>query len=93
MGKIPTGVWEQLGQSRGADFGSVGGVARHDADKPDRRQRDAEEPSETGQPVESGAEDEHRDAPVGAIALTTFLAITILVFWFGMYFLNIARSS
>ena len=48
---------------------------------------------EAGQPVEPASQDEHGDAPVGAIALTTFLAITILVFWFGMYFLNIARSS
>ena len=30
--------------------------------------------------------------PVGAIAVTTFLMVTILVLWFGMYVLNVARS-
>lgn len=31
--------------------------------------------------------------PSGAIAVTVFLAATILVFWFGMYFLNLAWSG
>jgi hypothetical protein len=64
------------------------------------REREGEdERGGTSGPVETGGrggdarEDEAADAPVGAIAVTTFLAITILVFWFGMYFLNIARSS
>lgn len=30
--------------------------------------------------------------PLGAITVTTILAITILVFWFGVYMLNISRS-
>jgi len=32
------------------------------------------------------------DTPYGAIAVTAFLAITIIVLWFGMYFLNLQRS-
>ena len=32
------------------------------------------------------------EAPYGAIAVTAFLAATILVFWFGMYALNLTRS-
>jgi hypothetical protein len=30
--------------------------------------------------------------PLGALAVTSFLTVTILVFWFGMYALNLARS-
>lgn len=32
------------------------------------------------------------DTPMGAIVVTVFLAATILVFWFGMYFLNLQRG-
>jgi Cytochrome c oxidase subunit IIa family len=32
------------------------------------------------------------DAPVGAVVITSILAIVILVLWFGIYILNIARS-
>lgn len=32
------------------------------------------------------------DTPYGAIAVTVFLAAVILVFWFGMFFLNLSRS-
>jgi len=33
-----------------------------------------------------------QDTPMGAIVVTVFLAATILVFWFGMYFLNLQRG-
>jgi hypothetical protein len=36
------------------------------------------------------AEEEQR--PLGALAVTGFLTVTILVTWFSMYFLNMARS-
>lgn len=39
-----------------------------------------------------GGQDEPNPTPHGAIAVTLFLAATILVFWFGMYALNLARS-
>lgn len=29
---------------------------------------------------------------MGAIVITLFLAATILVFWFGMFFLNLQRA-
>jgi len=32
------------------------------------------------------------DSPSGAVAITLFLAATILVLWFGMYVLNVVRS-
>ena len=38
-------------------------------------------------------EEGNPDTPAGAIAVTLFLAATILVFWFGMFFLNLARSG
>jgi hypothetical protein len=37
-------------------------------------------------------ETEDDGTPVGAIAVTSFLMVTILVLWFGMYVLNMARS-
>ena len=36
--------------------------------------------------------EERAPRPVGAILVTTFLAVVILVTWFGMYFLNFARG-
>lgn len=32
------------------------------------------------------------DKPVGAIGLVILLTIVIVVFWFGMYFISLARS-
>jgi hypothetical protein len=32
------------------------------------------------------------DAPIGAVIVTSILAITILVLWFGIYILNLSRS-
>lgn len=34
----------------------------------------------------------HEDRPMGAILVTSLLAAIILVFWFSMYALNLARS-
>lgn len=41
---------------------------------------------------EARAESKHDDRPMGAVAVTGFLMVTILVLWFGMYVLNMARS-
>lgn len=40
----------------------------------------------------SQEEDAEEIAPIGAVVITSILAIVILVLWFGMYILNIARS-
>lgn len=68
-------------------------MAKHRATEGEDETGGASGPVEAGGRRGDGPEDEAVDAPVGAIAVTTFLAITILVFWFGVYFLNIARSS
>ena len=47
--------------------------------------------TETQEPNHNGSS-EIDATPYGAIAVTLFLAATILVFWFGMYALNLARS-
>ncbi len=36
--------------------------------------------------------EERDDTPLGAIFVTTTLAVIILVLWFSMYLLNILRS-
>ena len=41
------------------------------------------------EPREAG---DDQDTPVGAIVVTLFLAATILVVWFGMYFVNLQRG-
>ena len=43
-------------------------------------------------PHEASGEQSYEGPPVGAIAVTTFLTVVILLLWFGMYFLNIARG-
>ena len=86
-------MWEEFGQCATWPLATVLGVAKHD-DTDDRpRAQGAAGPVEPRSEDGDLQEDDVRYAPVGAIAVTTFLAITILVFWFGMYFLNIARSS
>lgn len=32
------------------------------------------------------------DKPVGAIGVVILLTVVILVFWFGMYFISLARA-
>lgn len=44
-----------------------------------------DEPPETDAERRSGA-------PRGAVFVTTFLTIVILIFWFGTYLFNLARS-
>ena len=44
------------------------------------------------EPHEASGEQSYEGPPVGAIAVTTFLTVVILLVWFGMYFLNIARG-
>jgi hypothetical protein len=51
---------------------------QHDDARADRPAQDA--PPDTEQ------------RPLGALAVTGFLTVTILVLWFGMYALNLARS-
>jgi hypothetical protein len=53
--------------------------------RPDMDDHDAETPNES--PAEEAA-----PAPVGALAVVAFLTLTIAVFWFGMYALNIVRN-
>ncbi|MEX2501340.1 MAG: cytochrome c oxidase subunit 2A [Trueperaceae bacterium] len=43
-------------------------------------------------PVASPDDEADPDTPFGAIAVTGFLAAVILVLWFAMYALNLARS-
>lgn len=45
----------------------------------------------TERPVE-GPPPDTEQRPLGALAVTGFLTVTILVMWFGMYALNMARS-
>jgi hypothetical protein len=37
-------------------------------------------------------QDARDNAPIGAVVITSILAIIILVLWFGMYILNITRG-
>ena len=43
-------------------------------------------------PPDDRPEELDQDTPYGAIVITLFLAATILVFWFGMFTLNLMRS-
>jgi len=45
----------------------------------------------TERPVK-GPPPDPEQRPLGALAVTGFLSVTILVLWFSMYFLNLARS-
>lgn len=62
---------------------------RPDATAPDA----AVKPDEAGHQRPDGGlppDAEHR--PVGALAVVGFLTLTILVFWYGMFFLNMVRN-
>lgn len=41
---------------------------------------------------EAGAGEADAPRPVGAILVTSFLALMILISWFGMYFLDFLRG-
>jgi len=43
-------------------------------------------------PGSDGVTPDTEQRPLGALAVTGFLTVTILVLWFGMYALNLARS-
>jgi hypothetical protein len=43
-------------------------------------------------PPPADQREEEAPAPVGALAVVGFLTLTIAVFWFGMYALNIVRN-
>lgn len=42
--------------------------------------------------AEPGGPPDAEQRPLGALAITAFLVVTILVFWFGMYVLNLVRT-
>ena len=59
----------------------------------DERRPEETAPSAARPPDEAGGpqpDTEHR--PLGALAITGFLTLTILVFWFGMFALNMVRN-
>jgi hypothetical protein len=45
---------------------------------------EGQRPDDKPEPVE--------ERPLGALAVTSFLTVTILVLWFAMYLLNMART-
>lgn len=47
------------------------------------------EPTDSAEPTVNEAD---VPRPVGAILVTSFLALMILISWFGMYFLDFLRS-
>jgi len=77
----------------GARYGSAGKSALEVAYVNDGRQHDdtAREGSPPGGPP-AGTPPDTEQRPLGALAVTGFLTVTILVLWFGMYFLNLVRS-
>lgn len=40
----------------------------------------------------SGPQPDPEQRPMGALAVVGFLTLTIMVFWFGMYALNVVRN-
>ena len=58
--------------------------------EPPAGETETQEPNHNGSSENGSSEIDA--TPYGAIAVTLFLAATILVFWFGMYALNLSRS-
>ncbi len=62
--------------------------------------RTAEPPAHDRHPPTAEAEAAHQEPPTseaeqrpsGALAITAFLVVAILVSWFGMYALNVVRN-
>jgi len=52
----------------------------------------AVDPAPADADAAAGAAADTEQRPLGALAVTGFLTVTILVLWFGMYFLNLIRS-
>ncbi len=59
-------------------------------DESTKRAQDA--PNGAAGATGTNGDEAESDAPLGAIAVTGFLAAVILVMWFAMYALNLARS-
>lgn len=55
-------------------------------------ERDAQHDDTRAERSEGTAPPDTERRPLGALAVTGFLTVTILVLWFGMYALNLARS-
>lgn len=53
--------------------------------------RTADPPEQDRHPATGGPPDAEQ-RPTGALAITAILVVTILVFWFGMYALNVVRN-
>ena len=49
-------------------------------------------PDNPDKPEDHHDTDTDASAPTGAIFVTTFLTVVILVFWFGVYILNVVRG-
>ena len=67
--------------------------------RPDTPAPDAGSPPDAGNLPDDGVQApdgslppdaEHR--PLGALAVVSFLTLTIMVFWFGMFALNVVRN-
>lgn len=48
--------------------------------------------AEAEAPPEASSSSEAEQRPSGALAVTAFLVVAILVSWFGMYALNVVRN-
>jgi len=46
----------------------------------------------TGAPDEAGPPPDTEHRPIGALAIVGFLTLTIMVFWYGMFALNMVRN-
>jgi hypothetical protein len=50
------------------------------------------EPEHNTHPPEADDTPDTEHRPLGALAVVGFLTVTILVFWYGMFFLNMVRN-
>ena len=57
-----------------------------------RAEADRDDQEQAGVQVDEEHERETGTPPVGAILVTSFLALMILISWFGMYFLDFLRG-
>jgi len=60
--------------------------------RPDPPANRAGQPPEGGPPPEGGLPPDAEHRPLGALAVVSFLTLTIMVFWFGMFALNVVRN-
>jgi len=59
-----------------------------DQERPAEPARDAAHPPDAA----GGPQPDTEHRPLGALAVVGFLTLTIMVFWFGMYALNVVRN-